>query len=100
MQISNRHKASKIRHEICFTYQGSFTFFGLVNELYLLSLQIREIKLIKNPKKEILGTTTMSHKFQITVPKKVREKHGLKEGDTIVFVDDGERLYITKSTEI
>ena len=56
--------------------------------------------MIKNPKKEILGTTTMSHKFQITVPKKVREKHGLKEGDTIVFVDEGDRLCIAKSTEI
>jgi len=85
---------------MCFTYQGFFTFFGLLNELYLHSLQIRETKLIKNPKKEILGTTTMSHKFQITVPKKVREKHGLNEGDTIVFVDDGDRLYITKSTEV
>ncbi|PIN97119.1 MAG: hypothetical protein COU45_04310 [Nitrosopumilus sp. CG10_big_fil_rev_8_21_14_0_10_33_7] len=62
--------------------------------------EIRETKLIKNPKKEILGTTTMSHKFQITVPKKVREKHGLKEGDTLVFVNDGEKLYIAKSTEI
>lgn len=51
-------------------------------------------------KKEILGMSTITYKFQVTVPKKVREKHGLKEGDTIVFVDDGDRLCITKSTEI
>jgi AbrB family looped-hinge helix DNA binding protein len=96
----NSHKASRIRFELYFTCQDSFTFFGLLNELCLHSLQIREIKVIKNTKKEILGTTTVSYKFQITIPKKVRAKHGLKEGDTVVFVDDGDKLYITKSTEI
>jgi AbrB family looped-hinge helix DNA binding protein len=93
-------QTSRIGFDLYFTCQYSFTFFGLLNELCLHSLQIRESKVIKNTKKEILGTTTMSHKFQITIPKKVRAKHGLKEGDTIVFVDENDKLYITKSTEI
>lgn len=54
----------------------------------------------KNPKKEVLGMSTMSHKFQITIPKRVRERHGLKEGDTIVFVDEGGKTYITTSTNL
>jgi AbrB family looped-hinge helix DNA binding protein len=56
--------------------------------------------MIKDSKKEILGMTTMSHKFQVTIPKKVREKHNLQESDTIMFVEENDRVYITKSTDI
>lgn len=51
-------------------------------------------------KKEILGMSTMSHKFQITVPKEVREAKNLDAGDKLLFVTDGENVYIKKSTEV
>jgi AbrB family looped-hinge helix DNA binding protein len=51
-------------------------------------------------KKEILGMSTITYKFQVTVPKKVREAHNLKEGDTIMFVEENDRIYIKKSTEV
>ena len=51
-------------------------------------------------KKEILGMSTITYKFQVTIPKRVREKHRLKEGDTIMFVDEGDNVYIRKSTEV
>jgi len=52
----------------------------------------------KATKKEILGISTLTYKYQITIPKRVREKHGLSEGDTIVFVEEDARVYLTKST--
>jgi AbrB family looped-hinge helix DNA binding protein len=51
-------------------------------------------------KKEILGMSTMSHKFQITIPKEVREEKNLEAGDKVLFVKDGDDIYIKKSTEI
>lgn len=54
----------------------------------------------KDSKKEILGMTTISYKFQVTIPKKVREKHNLKEGDTIMFVEENDRVYLAKSTDV
>lgn len=51
-------------------------------------------------KKEILGMSTISHKFQITVPKEVREAKNLEAGDKVLFVNDGDNIYIKKSTEI
>jgi len=42
----------------------------------------------------------MSHKFQITVPKKVREKMKLRGGDAVIYVQEGNRVYIAKSTEV
>jgi AbrB family looped-hinge helix DNA binding protein len=51
-------------------------------------------------KKEILGMSTITYKFQVTVPKKVRESHDLKEGDTIMFVEENDRVYIKKSTDV
>jgi AbrB family looped-hinge helix DNA binding protein len=44
--------------------------------------------------------TTITDKYQVTIPKKVREKHRMKEGDTIAFIEQGDRIYITKSTEV
>lgn len=54
----------------------------------------------KEAKREILSVSPMSHKFQITVPKKVREKAKLKGGDSVAFIEEGGRIYIAKSTEI
>lgn len=47
--------------------------------------------------KEILGTTTVSHKYQITLPKRVRKAYGFEEGDLIVFERDGDGLFIKTS---
>lgn len=49
--------------------------------------------------KEILGTSKLSHKFQITVSKEVRERFGVKAGDILVFYDDNGKLVIGKSTQ-
>ena len=54
----------------------------------------------KDSKKEILGMTTISYKFQVTIPKKVRERHNLQEGDTIMFVEENDRVYVVKSTDV
>ncbi len=44
--------------------------------------------------KEVLGTTTVSYKYQITIPKKVRKSCRFAEGDVIVFERENDRLYI------
>jgi len=54
----------------------------------------------RDSKKEILGMSTITYKYQITIPKKVRETNDLKEGDTILFVKEGDRVYISHSTEM
>jgi AbrB family looped-hinge helix DNA binding protein len=54
----------------------------------------------KETRREILGVSPMSHKFQITVPKKVREKMKLKGGDTVTFIEESGRIYVGKSTEV
>ena len=53
----------------------------------------------KNVRREILGMSKVTYKFQLTVPKKVREKFNLKEGDTLVFIEEDGKLILTKSTE-
>lgn len=56
--------------------------------------------LTRDSKKEILGMTTITYKFQITIPKKVREKHNLQEGDSIMFIEEDDKIYLTKSTDV
>jgi len=51
-------------------------------------------------KREILGLSKITYKFQITIPKRVREVFNLKEGDTITFLKEGNKLLIVKSTDI
>jgi AbrB family looped-hinge helix DNA binding protein len=41
----------------------------------------------------------LTHKFQLTMPKKVRERFKLKEGDTLVFIEEDGKLILTKRTE-
>ena len=48
-------------------------------------------------KKEVLGMSSLSHKFQVTIPKEVREDANLKEGDKIMFVKEGDKISITKA---
>lgn len=38
-------------------------------------------------------------KFQVTIPKRVREKFGLNKGDVLIFVEENGKLIVTKSTE-
>ena len=44
--------------------------------------------------------STISHKFQVTIPKEVRKEVNLNEGDKIVFVKEDDRIYIKTSTEL
>ena len=46
---------------------------------------------------EIMGTSKISKKFQITVPKSVREKYGLKEADLLIFIGDSDSLALKKA---
>lgn len=49
--------------------------------------------------KEILGTSKISSKFQITVPKEVRERFKLKAEEILVFsVEDG-KLVLLKNVQ-
>jgi len=41
-----------------------------------------------------LGSTKVTVRFQVTVPEEVRKKLKIKEGDSLVFVEDGKRVYI------
>lgn len=50
--------------------------------------------------KEILGMTTITYKYQVTIPKKLREKHKLEEGDTIIFVEEDGKVFLKKSTDV
>lgn len=54
----------------------------------------------KDVKREVLGTSMLTYKFQLTIPKKVREKFQLKEGELLVFVKQNGKLYLMKSTEL
>jgi AbrB family looped-hinge helix DNA binding protein len=51
-------------------------------------------------KKEILGMSTISHKFQVTIPKEVRKSQKWSEGDKIVFVIEDDRIYLKTSVEL
>lgn len=41
-----------------------------------------------------LGSSKVTVRFQVTVPE-VRNKLKVKDGDTLVFVEDGKRIYIS-----
>lgn len=47
---------------------------------------------MKNDK--ILGTSKITHKYQITIPKEVRNYYQFEQGDLIVFITEGDKLYI------
>ena len=42
-----------------------------------------------------LGSSKVTVRYQVTVPEEVRKKMKVKDGDTIVFVEDGKRIYIS-----
>jgi AbrB family looped-hinge helix DNA binding protein len=49
--------------------------------------------------REILGTSRMSSKFQITVPKEVRDRFKIKAEEIVVFSDEDGKLVLRKSIE-
>jgi AbrB family looped-hinge helix DNA binding protein len=62
-------------------------------------LFLRDFILSKSVRREILGMSKVTYKFQLTVPKRVRERFELKEGDTLVFIEEDGKLILRKSTE-
>ena len=53
----------------------------------------------KQPKRELLGISKITYKFQVTIPKRVREKFNFNEGDMLVFIEENGKLILMKSTE-
>ena len=41
-----------------------------------------------------LGSSKITVRFQVTIPEDVRNKMRLKEGDTLVFVEEDKKVYI------
>lgn len=54
----------------------------------------------KTPKREVLGLSKISYKYQVTIPKQVRDKFQLKEGDMLIFIEEDNKLTVAKSTTI
>ena len=54
----------------------------------------------RETRREVLGMSKITYKFQVTIPKRVREKFGLKQGEVLVFVEENGRIIIVKSTEL
>ena len=47
-----------------------------------------------------MGTSKLTYKFQITVPKEVRERFRLEERDILVFSDENGKLVVSKNVEV
>lgn len=45
------------------------------------------------------ATSTVGERGQITIPKALRDRLGLRKGARVEFVQDGDRLLVTKSQE-
>jgi len=45
----------------------------------------------------IIGTSSISEKGQITIPKEIRDKLGIIQGDRLVFDLEGDMIIIRKS---
>ena len=67
--------------------------------MLVIAFFVRGRRMPKDVKREILGTSVLTYKFQLTVPKKVREKFQLKKGETLVFIGQDNKLFLAKSTE-
>jgi len=46
---------------------------------------------------KILGVSKVTRKFQVTIPKVVRERLGITENDMIVFIEVNGKIYIRKA---
>lgn len=75
---------------ICFTNQESF---GSPYERFTFFVCRMRLG------REILGTSKVSYKFQVTIPKDVRERFRLSAEDIVVFADDNGKLVMSKNTD-
>jgi len=48
-------------------------------------------------KRSVLGNSKVGRRFQITIPKKARDKLNFKKGDLVLFVEEDGKLILTKS---
>jgi AbrB family looped-hinge helix DNA binding protein len=48
----------------------------------------------------VITMSTISSKYQITLPSRVREKMGLKAGDRVVFVEDDDGFMLRKLDDL
>ena len=48
-------------------------------------------------KRKVLGNSKVGRRFQITIPKNVRDAFDFKEGDLVLFVEEDGKLTLTKS---
>jgi len=44
---------------------------------------------------KIAGASKVTVRFQVTIPREVREKLGISVGDTLAFVEEDGKFYIT-----
>lgn len=56
--------------------------------------------MVGDTRREVLGTSTITRKAQVTIPKKVRDRFKLEEGDLVMFIEMNDRLYLAKGTEV
>jgi antitoxin PrlF len=43
---------------------------------------------------KVLGSSKITIRYQVTIPEQVRKKMNVKDGETLVYVEDGDRIYI------
>ena len=48
----------------------------------------------------VIALVTISSKYQITLPAKVREKMGVKAGDKVVFIEEDGKFVLTKLSDL
>lgn len=46
--------------------------------------------------RRVLGSSTITRNFQVTIPSRVRARFNFKEGDLVLFIVEGEKLIIEK----
>lgn len=44
---------------------------------------------------KVKGASKVTSKFQVTIPERVREALQVKIGDIVVFVEEGDKIFIT-----
>jgi AbrB family looped-hinge helix DNA binding protein len=71
---------------------------GILNNFFLGFLAVQAM--VGESRREVLGTSSITRKAQVTIPKRVRDRFKIKEGDLVMFIEMNDRLYIAKSTEV
>jgi len=44
----------------------------------------------------VFGITRLSSKGQLVIPKRIRDKQGLKEGEDLIVISEGDRIIIRR----